>query len=134
MSKLSKIKDFFELPEMELSPEKRDEIIEKIARLVVDYGLGTPAIMALAGIKPVSYYGSQIGTILGFAFFPLIPGDWGSNLVALFREEENVEKLVQRIEALMKEEDEAKKLEKQKKEKEKPTGKRSLRNLFKLNI
>lgn len=109
-------------------------MIERVARSIVDYGMGTPAIMALAGIKPVSEMGAQIGMIFGYAFFPLIPGNLGTNLVAFFREEENLEKMIQRIEALMKEEDEAKKLEKQKKEKEKPIGKRSLGNLFKHNL
>lgn len=134
MSKVSKIKDFFDFPDLELSPEKRDETIEKLARLIVSSGLGTPAIMTLDMLKPMGPLASQTGFIMGYAFFPLIPGNWGFNLVGLFREIENVEKLIKRIEALMKEEDEAKKLEKEKRKKEKPTDKRSLRNLFKLNF
>ena len=130
MSKIStKIKNFFDFPDLELSPEKKDEMIEKAARFIVDKGLGTPAIMSLDVIKPFSYIGSQMGLFFGSAFFPLIPGNWGSNIVAFLEEKENVEQLIQRVEVLMKEEDEAKKLEKQK-----PESKRSLRNLFKLDL
>jgi len=133
---VSKIKDFFDFPDLELSPEKTDEMIEKIARFFVNRGLGTPAIMSFDVFKPVSHIGSQMGLFFGSAFFPLIPGNWGFNLVALLNEKENVEKLIQRIESLTKEEDEAKKLEKEKSKsaRENPQGKRSLRNLFKLNF
>jgi len=122
----------WDLPEIDVPPEKAEEMIEKIAHFIVDKGLGTPAIMALDMVKPMSPIGSQMGLLFGAAFFPLIPGNWGFNLMEVFSEIENVEKLIQRVEALMKEEDEAKKLEKEKKKKEKPKGKRSLRNLFKL--
>ncbi len=122
----------WDLPQIDIPPEKAEEMIEKIARFIVNNGLGTPAVMALDMVKPMTPLGSQVGLLFGAAFFPLIPGNWGFNLMELFSEIENVEKLIQRVEALMKEEDEAKKLEKEKKAKEKPKGKRSLRNLFKL--
>jgi hypothetical protein len=96
--------------------------------------LGTPAIMTLDMVKPAGPYASATGMILGYPFFPLIPGNWGYNLVSLFHDINNVEKLIRRIEALLKEEDEAKKLEKEKKKKENPEGKRSLRSIFKFNF
>ncbi len=123
---------FWDIPDLDLPSEKVEEIIEKAARYIVDRGLGTPAIMTLEIVKPLSFMGSQIGLLFGATFFPLIPGNWGYNLVGFFHDKENVEKLIQRVEALLKEEDEAKKLEKEKKAKEKPKDKRSLRNLFKL--
>ena len=135
MSKISKIKDFFDFSsELELTPEKRDETIDKVARFIVNSGLATPAIWTLEMFKPMSPLASQTGFIMGYAFLPMIPGNWGFNIYGLFREIENVEKLIQRIEALLKEEDEAKKLEKAKRKKDKSTGKRSLRNLLKLNF
>jgi hypothetical protein len=124
----------WDLPELDLSPEKADEVIDKIARLIVNSGLGTPAIMTLDMVKPMGPYVSTTGFILGYPFLPLIPGNWGFNIVSLFHDIQNVEKLIQRIETLMKEEDEANKLEKEKRKKENPEGKRSLRNLFKLNF
>ena len=133
LSKISKIKDFFDFDsELELSNEKRDETIDKVARFIVNSGLATPAIWTLEMFKPMSPLASQTGFIMGYAFMPLIPGNWGFNIMELFSEIENVEKLIQRVETLLKEEDEAKKLEKEKKKKEKPEGKRSLRNFFKL--
>ncbi len=120
------------LPDIDLQPEKADEVIEKVARFIVNTGLGTPAIMTLDMVKPMGPYASTTGFIMGYPFLPLIPGNWGFNIVALFHDIENVEKLIRRIEALMKEEDDAKKLEKEKKKREKPQSKRSLRNIFNL--
>lgn len=74
-SKGSKIKNFFDLPEAELSPENRDKIIEKIARDIIEKGMGVPVIMTLQSVKPLSNVGSQMGLFFGSAFFPLIPGN-----------------------------------------------------------
>jgi hypothetical protein len=40
-----------------------------------------------------------MGLFMFSAFLPLIPQDWGFNIVALFRERGNIEKLIKRIEA-----------------------------------
>ena len=124
----------WDIPDLDLPPEKADEVIEKVARSIVNSGLGTPVIMTLDMVKPMGPYLSASGFILGYPFFPLIPGNWGFNLVSLFHDIQNVEKLIRRIESLMKEEDEARKLEKEKRKKENPEGKKSLRNLFKINF
>jgi hypothetical protein len=44
----------------ELAPERRDELIRKIARAVVDRNLTAPAIFFLESTKPLSFLGSQV--------------------------------------------------------------------------
>jgi hypothetical protein len=43
-----------------LAPERRDELIRKIARAVVDRNLTAPAIFFLESTKPLSFLGSQV--------------------------------------------------------------------------
>jgi len=44
----------------ELSPERRDELIGKIARAIVERNLTAPAIFFLESTKPLSFLGSQV--------------------------------------------------------------------------
>jgi hypothetical protein len=44
----------------ELSPERRDELIGKIARAIVERNLTAPAIFFLESTKPLSFIGSQV--------------------------------------------------------------------------
>jgi hypothetical protein len=111
------------MPELDITPERSEEMIEKIASFIVDKGMETPAIIALETTKPVAYIGSQMGLFMFSAFLPLIPQDWGFNLVALFRERGNIEKIIKRIEAKVeaaKEQEESEKAKKKEAAKEQP--------------
>ena len=82
----------------ELSPERRDELLDKIARAVVDRRLTAPAIFFLESTKPLSFIGSQVMVF----FDPLVQSIFnirGYDDVRLALEErENVERLLATIE------------------------------------
>ncbi|UCH78750.1 MAG: hypothetical protein JSU81_02025 [Candidatus Coatesbacteria bacterium] len=82
----------------ELSPERRDELIAKIARAIVERNLTAPAIFFLESSKPLSFVGSQVMVFLD----PLVRSIFnvrGYNDVRLALEErENVDRLLRTIE------------------------------------
>ena len=44
----------------ELTPERRDELLDKIAQAVVKRNLTAPAVFFLESVKPLSFIGSQV--------------------------------------------------------------------------
>jgi len=102
----------------ELTPERTKQLIEKLAVLVVEHGLETPAVLFLESMKPVSFVGSQFFLMYGVPFFGLVLDErTTSEYGLLFENRENVEALIKRIEELAREAD--KKKEKEKEEKSK---------------
>ncbi len=89
----------------ELSPERQKELIDKIAKYIVDYRMETPAILFLESVKPLAFVGGQLATFYLAPFLPLV-GRWGEEAIALLQSRENVERLLQRIEELIKKEEE----------------------------
>lgn len=87
------------LEEFELPDERRDELIEKTARAVVDRNLAAPAIFFLETMKPLSFVGSQVMVF----FDPIVRSIFNFrqyNEVRLALEHrENVELLLRKIEA-----------------------------------
>lgn len=83
-----------------LSPARRDEIIEHLAQKVQGWGLLTPAIFFLEANKPFSLLGSQLllfaQPLLGF-FATDVPV---RETAALLEEQQNVERLIARLEEL----------------------------------
>lgn len=89
----------------EVSPERRDEILDYLAKKISDYGMITPAILVLESHKPFSYILSQ-----GVHFFApfgdvLLGSPYVSEIGYIMQDRENVSRLVDRLEALAKEED-----------------------------
>lgn len=83
----------------ELSPERRDELMGKISRAIVERNLTAPAIFFLESTKPLSFIGSQVMVF----FDPLVRSIFnfqGYNDVRLALEErENVDRLLVAIES-----------------------------------
>jgi len=102
----------------EITPEREEELIRKIAETIVKYGMGTPAILFLETYKPLTYIGSQLGIVYLSWVLPLF-GDLGYDALALFEKRENVERIIRTIEELMKEEDLKEKEEKERRRREK---------------
>jgi len=98
-----------------LPPEREKEIIEKLARRIVDSGLGTMAVLTLQSIAPLSFAGTQVGMVVGSPLLMTLDllGVKVYEYAGLFaestRSRENVERLICRIEELMKVEEEAQK-------------------------
>jgi hypothetical protein len=107
----------------ELSPERRDELIEKIARAVVERNLTAPAIFFLESTKPLSFIGSQVMVF----FDPLVRSIFnvrGYDDVRLALEDrENINRLLAAIESY-----DAAWRAKVKEEKKKRRAKRARRN------
>jgi len=105
----------FESPsELELTSQQEEELVEKLAQFIMKHKMETPAILFLETLKPVSFVSSTFAMMYVAPFLDI----YGLNInqyALLFQKRENVERLLQRIEALIKESDRLKK----KKEKEK---------------
>ncbi len=96
--------DGFYLPST-FTREEEEKIIEKVARLIVRSGMEVPATMFLQMISPISYMGAHFGLLILAPLLPLF-GDRMENLIAFFSKRENVEKVIERVEALKKESEE----------------------------
>ena len=87
----------------ELTPEEEEEIIEWTAKQLYKYGMETAAILFLESYKPMSRFGTSMGTVF---FTPLMPlfGDntaiRSQKVLRLFQEDKNVERLIQRLEEI----------------------------------
>lgn len=94
----------------DLPPEEEDELIEKMAQHIVNRRLGLMAQITLETLSPLTWLGAELGlTILG----PYLEFFGVDKVTALFRNRDNLRRLMDRIEELEKE---------QKGKKEKPEG------------
>ena len=104
MPLLKKIKDFFgfQMPSMEISSERENEMIEKIAQFVSKIGMEWPVLLVGWGYVPVATIVTQT-TLLPMA--PLLEaiGVRGFEYTAFFEKKENVKRLLERIEQLRQE-------------------------------
>ncbi len=84
-------------------PVNVDELVEKIAKKVVEIGMEAPAILALETARPLSFIGSQMGRAMIAPWFGIFGWDAmtkADNIMEVFEDKENVKKLVRRIEEL----------------------------------
>lgn len=89
----------------ELSTEERDEIVERLAKQVVDRRLESVATLFLEMHKPITFLGGQ-ALLLGAPLLGTIFGYENMQKLALFfQTPENVDALLQRIEELSREAD-----------------------------
>jgi hypothetical protein len=80
-----------------------DELIEKVAKRIVDAKMEAPAILALEAARPLASIGSQMGRVMVAPWFGIF--GWNTmnkvdNYMAIFEDKNNVKKLVQKIEDL----------------------------------
>lgn len=100
----------------ELSSERAEYLIEKLAQWIANHRLETPAIMFLESIKPLSFIGSQMWLMYGVPMLGIVVDEHQtSEFGLLFENRENVEALIKRIEVLAREADEKRKNEEKKK-------------------
>ena len=87
---------FPSLPD-ELSDEEVDEIIRKTAEKIHQYGMETVAILTLESVKPLVYIGGEMSRLMISPFLPALGpavNELGENLINVFEDRENVEKLI----------------------------------------
>jgi len=80
--------------------QRRDEILTRIARKVVDLKLTPVAIVILESGKPLSFVGSQLMVFFQPIVTSLFPFRQYDEVAALLEERSNVESLIQLIERL----------------------------------
>ncbi len=84
----------------DLPPEEQDELIEKMAQHIVKRKMGLMAQITLETLSPLAWLGAELGlTILG----PYLEFFGVDKVTALFRNRENLRRLMNRIEELEKE-------------------------------
>ena len=84
-------------------PVNVDELVEKIAKKVVEIGMEAPAILALETARPLSFIGSQMGRAMIAPWFGVFGWDAmtkADNYMEIFEDKKNVKKLIRRIEEL----------------------------------
>ncbi len=91
------MREFWKEP---LSEERKQELIEAMARFVVNRGLSAPAVLFLELHRPLAFIGSQAGIV----FSPFLVALFGFQRVdeytQLMSERENWDRLIERIEEL----------------------------------
>lgn len=96
------------------------ELIEKIAKKVVDRRLSVPAVLFMEVLKPVSFFGAQTLNFFGPIIESLLkPENRYYDFTSFLEKRENVEKIMQRIEELENERPEEPKRKKRKNRKSK---------------
>jgi hypothetical protein len=84
----------------DISVERRDEVLTKIAQKVVDLRLTPVAVVMLESSKPLSFVGSQLMVFFQPIVTSLFPFRQYDEVAALLEERANVEALIQKIEEL----------------------------------
>ena len=101
---VKKIQDFFgfHIPNMDITPEREEEICEKIARTVLSFGLEWPVILMGNAYLPMSTIITQL-TLLPASPLLEAVGIHGYEYAAFFEKKRNVKYLLDKIEQLRKE-------------------------------
>jgi hypothetical protein len=84
----------------DISVERRDEVLTKIAQKIVDMRLTPVAVVMLESSKPLSFVGSQLMVFFQPIVTSLFPFRQYDEVAALLEERANVEALIQMIEKL----------------------------------
>lgn len=85
----------------ELHGRERD-LIEKVAKTIVDRDMEFFAIMLLETVKPVAWISGELGHFYLAAFLPLLD-DKGYDFIDTFEQRSNIEALIKRVKQLVKE-------------------------------
>ncbi len=84
----------------EIPVEKQREILEKLAREIVERGLAVPAIFFLETVKPLSFLGTQAMVFFHPIVSAIFPSRIYGELTVILERRENVEWLICAIERL----------------------------------
>ena len=84
----------------DISVERRDEVLDKIAQKIVDMRLTPVAVVMLESSKPLSFVGSQLMVFFQPIVTSLFPFRQYDEVAALLEERANIEALIQKIEKL----------------------------------
>jgi len=85
---------------IEISDERKCELIDKVATFIAQRRMGAPAILFFESMRPLSFIGSQIMYFLAPFASIIFKGDEYQEFAALLDNPANVELLVSRIDEL----------------------------------
>ena len=111
--------------DIELTQQEEDELIEKVAKKIHEYGMDTAAILLLESSKPLVWIGGEMGRFFITPFVPIISDEWGmksEKFFLTFEKRKNIENLMVRLEQLTKEDEEKKKKLKEERKLKKAEG------------
>ena len=91
--------------QIDLAPEERNGILDRIARALTARRLEVPAILALELHKPLAFLGSQALIVFTPLLAPAVGLENMQKATRLLDDRENIERLIVRIEALVEERD-----------------------------
>ncbi|MDK2976125.1 MAG: hypothetical protein PWP06_600 [Candidatus Marinimicrobia bacterium] len=80
--------------------DKKKAMTDKIARAIVRRGMSVPAVFFMQTFKPMNFIGSQTVVFFGPVLESLFPRSDIYGIAEFMEERENVEQLMERIEAL----------------------------------
>ena len=86
-------------PIPDLNTEEEDELIDKFATEVVNFGMVSAAIVFLEGMKPISKFTAEIPLLMAAPFLETL-GINSYDYVALLGKRGSVERIITRIEEL----------------------------------
>ncbi len=84
----------------DISVERREELLDKMAKKIVDLRLTPVAVVMLESSKPVSYIGSQLMVFLQPIVTAVFPFRTYDEVTALLEDRANVELFIRKIEAV----------------------------------
>jgi hypothetical protein len=85
---------------VEVTDERKCEMIEKVAIFFAERRMGAPAIMFFESIRPLSFIGSQVMYFLVPFANAIFTGNEFEEFAAIMQDQENVRLLVNRIDEL----------------------------------
>lgn len=86
------------IPRWELDPKKEEGMIDSLAKQVNRMGMQAPAVLFLETVKPLSEVGGHLAIFSGIPLFLEFFGVRGYDWTLLFSKEENIERLLKKIE------------------------------------
>ena len=84
---------------IEPTPEQR-EAVDRLARFVVRFGLTVPAVLAIEGMRPLGFVGSQFMHLLTPSIGVFLTPDQWNAIAALLEQRRGVDVILERIEEL----------------------------------
>jgi len=85
---------------VEVSKERKIELIEKAATFFAQRRMGAPAILFFESVRPLSFIGSQIMYFVSPFASVIFSGDEFEEFAAILEDPENVRMLIDRIDVL----------------------------------
>ena len=86
-----------DVPSLQVTPEQA-ESVDKVAEFLVRFGMGTPALLTLETMRPLSYVGSQFMHMLTPAMSAFLTSSAWHSMADLLEDRRGMDYVLERIE------------------------------------